>query len=490
MSNRQDLIRELYVYRYYIIFATAATYYIRRLYRQIYTIPKNLNHIPAISYGDLLKSLGNNEPLLQRTKRLVFPILSKANGIYLIRRSNNKFPFDWTVYVANPVLARHILYKPGNNKKKSSIMNPAFHHAQPINIFTSLMPQAFALIDESENKTISATQLSKRLTLDAIGKFAFDFNFKALEDKNSVWVKTYEMAFKGFMDIIPIAYPRLDWIYRKISKERRERYNAAFELMGLLDEIADGRLKWLLKNKSTISNRPKSEKDLLTLMLEGELAGEGIWTKLELRHNMALLFLAGHDTTSHSLAHCLYELAVNPDIQEKARQESINVLGSELVDVFPTLQDSKNFPYLDMIIKEVLRMHAPFNEVSVRVSHEDVELGGIVIPKNTIVNIDIEALHYNPDTWKNPEQFDPERFAEGGEHYSHEGVTWVPFSGGSRQCIGINFSMMEQRIALSMLLRKYTWKLPEGSKHENGIVADLPLNFAPESLEIQFIERY
>ena len=84
MSNRQDLIRELHVYRYYIIFATAATYYIRRLYRQIYTVPKNLNHIPAIPYGDLLKSLRNNEPLLQRTKKLVFPILSNANGIYLV----------------------------------------------------------------------------------------------------------------------------------------------------------------------------------------------------------------------------------------------------------------------------------------------------------------------------------------------------------------------------------------------------------------------
>ena len=52
-------------------------------------------------------------------------------------------------------------------------MNPAFHHAQPVNIFTSLMPQAFALISKSDNKTISVTKLSKRLTLDAIGKAAF-----------------------------------------------------------------------------------------------------------------------------------------------------------------------------------------------------------------------------------------------------------------------------------------------------------------------------
>ena len=150
-------------------------------------------------------------------------------------------------------------------------------------------------------------------------------------------------------------------------------------------------------------------------------------------------------------------ISILQDVQEKARQESIKVLGTKLVDVSPTLKDSKKFPYLDMVIKEVLRMHAPFNEISVRVSDEDVELGGVVIPKHTIVNVDIEALHYNPDIWKNPEQFDPERFAEGSEHYSHEGITWAPFSGGSRQCIGINFSMMEQRIALSMLCRFYSF---------------------------------
>ena len=84
MADRQALIRELYVYRYYIAFAAAATYYFRRLYRQIYMVPENLSHIPSIPYGELFKSLGNNEPLLKRTKKLVFPILFKANGIYLV----------------------------------------------------------------------------------------------------------------------------------------------------------------------------------------------------------------------------------------------------------------------------------------------------------------------------------------------------------------------------------------------------------------------
>ncbi|KAI9249256.1 cytochrome P450 [Phascolomyces articulosus] len=520
MSSRQGLIREqLYIYRYYIALAAAATFYCGRLYRQFFTVPKKFRHIPAIPYYDLWKSLAGNEPLLKRTQRLVFPILSKGNGIYL-----NKFPFDWTVYVANPILVKTVLYKPefatkadavfayfpeesaqthmfgqdnllasnGDSwKRQRKIMNPAFHRSMPVGVFTNLLPQVFQVTEKADNNTISASKLSKRLTLDAIGKAAFDFNFGSLEDENSVWVKKYELTFKGFMDVIPIIYPKLDYIYRAISKGRRERYNAAFELTKLLDNLADEKRKSLMEKRSTASdNRRQSDKDLLTLMLEAEMAGEGTWSKKELRHNMALFFLAGHDTTSHALAHCLYELAVNPDIQEKARKEAMNVLGTELIDVSPTLEDCKNFPYIDMIIKESLRMHAPFNEISVRVPHNDVELGGVLIPKDTMVNVDIEALHYNPDIWKNPEQFDPERFAEGGEHYSHEGVTWVPFSGGSRICIGINFSMMEQRVALAMLLRKYTWKLPESSKHKNGIITDLPLNFAPDSLEVQFTKRY
>jgi cytochrome P450 len=59
----------------------------------------------------------------------------------------------------------------------------------------------------------------------------------------------------------------------------------------------------------------------------------------------------------------------------------------------------------------------------------------------------------DPKSWQNPEQFIPERFEEGGEHDSHTGLTWVPFSNGSRQCLGINFSLTEQRVVLSMMCK-------------------------------------
>jgi cytochrome P450 len=60
-----------------------------------------------------------------------------------------------------------------------------------------------------------------------------------------------------------------------------------------------------------------------------------------------------------------------------------------------------------------------------RKSVEDFDLNGTFIPKNTYVAIEVHALHHNPAVWKNPEEFDPERFAPGGEHETtHEGMAW------------------------------------------------------------------
>jgi hypothetical protein len=93
-----------------------------------------------------------------------------------------------------------------------------------------------------------------------------------------------------------------------------------------------------------------------------------------------------------------------------------------------------------------------------------------------------------------------------------EGRTWLPFSTGSRQCIGMNFSLNEQRVMLSMLckssyktnsntvslltsflfiiVRKFTWSTPENSKHKNGVVAPGQLVISPDQLDITFHKRY
>jgi len=146
-----------------------------------------------------------------------------------------------------------------------------------------------------------------------------------------------------------------------------------------------------------------------------------------------------------------------------------SILGNNpIIDNVPTLEDLKKMEYLDLVIKEVgvyshanchvspnplqnLRRSGPVDRIVSRDATEDFIIGGTLIPKGTQVNIDIGSLHFNPKLWHNPEEFIPERFAPGGEHDSHEGFAYLPFGHGARQCIGMNFSVIEQKVVIAML---------------------------------------
>lgn len=80
-------------------------------------------------------------------------------------------------------------------------------------------------------------------------------------------------------------------------------------------------------------------------------------------------------------------------------------------------------------------------------------VGDVYIPKGASVTVDLTAIHRHPGIWDRPNDFIPERFAEGAEAERQKGLAWLPFSNGGRQCIGMNFSLAEQRVALSMLCK-------------------------------------
>ena len=104
-------------------------------------------------------------------------------------------------------------------------------------------------------------------------------------------------------------------------------------------------------------------------------------------------------------------------------------------------------------IDQNLRLNPPLDLLLPRKTAEDTFLAGTFIPKDTVVSVDVGALHSDPRNWKNPDEFVPERFDDDGEQKDHEGLTWVPFSNGTRQCIGMNFSLMEQKLVLTMLCK-------------------------------------
>lgn len=132
-------------------------------------------------------------------------------------------------------------------------------------------------------------------------------------------------------------------------------------------------------------------------------------------------------------------------------------MGDDPSDVFPTVADTKRLKYIDQIIKETLRIAPPVSTLAPRLTNEDIIVSstGQVIPKGSRVAADVYALHHCENNWQECDKFNPDRFSE--ENTERKASTWAPFSGGPRSCIGMNFSLNEQRVFLSMLCKLYTF---------------------------------
>ncbi|WP_128379301.1 cytochrome P450 [Streptomyces cavernae] len=169
----------------------------------------------------------------------------------------------------------------------------------------------------------------------------------------------------------------------------------------------------------------------------------------ELRDQVLIFLLAGHETTATSLAVTLHLLAGHPEVQARARAEVDQVLAGRR----PGAADLDSLPYLTMVLKEAMRVHAPVMFVGRR-AVADAVVDGYRIPAGADVLICPGVTHRKPEYWPDPERFDPERFSPEAEA-SRPRYAWYPFGGGPRACIGQHFSMLESVLCLAVLLQRY-----------------------------------
>ncbi|OBZ85840.1 hypothetical protein A0J61_06113 [Choanephora cucurbitarum] len=504
--------------------AISLIYFLDRLSKP----PKNLRHFPYISYYALIKSALRGESSRDFDARVVAPLLDNElnKAVYL-----RPLGTGWNVMIADPEIAKTVFLKTekfpkqtpppkmqqtifgrflGENsivisnghewKSQRKLANPAFHRSMPVNLFGKLTLDFFDVVDQS-NEHVDFTDLIQRWTLEAIGKAGFGFDFNAIKKKDNVWVTTYNVINAGFANAIYLLFPFLD---QKdsflLSPRRRKIHYHMTRFLGMLDQVILDKREAIENGNLENDYLAENEKDLLTLMIEGEMRGEGMMSNDDLRSNVCVFFLAGHDTTANTLSFAIYYLATHPEIQQKAREEAIKVLSDEPRNVLPTLEQTRELVYINQIMRETLRINGPVSRVASREAAEDFFLDEKLIPKGTPINIDINAIHHSKKLWKNPYEFDPERFAADGEgttRKANSGMAWLPFGSGARQCIGMNFSLYEQRVFLSMLrnvssytLRRYTWKLPDDSIHKNGVISVGASITNTAKLDIDFTRRY
>ncbi|KAI7871653.1 cytochrome P-450 cyp509A1 [Spinellus fusiger] len=421
--------------------------------------------------------------------------VSHPEAIKTVLLRSDIFPkIDTSFEKRNTLISRfvfgpNLLFLNGHEwKKQRKITNPAFHRAMPVQLFGSLMKKAFKVIEKNSQR-IDFSTMSDCLALDAIGLAAFDFDFQSIEYPDNKSVLLFRAVLKSSLDPIWFLIPSIERNFLWMFPKRRADHKRLDELFKIIDNVVEKKYE-ALRLKKTNPTLKENEKDLLTLLIEATTENDDGLSRKELV--VWVLRASGNETTAGAVEFSMYYLAAHPEIQEKARQEVISILGDSPEDAIPTVDQVKAMEYLNMVIKETLRMNGSARNTTTRVASEDTELCGVFIPKGTHVSADIYELQHNPLIWSDPNVYNPERFAPGGEaeKLSKEILCWIPFGGGTRQCIGMNFSLAEQRVMLSMFLRKYTWTLAEGSIHQNGVVTNGFGLIRVSGLDLAFTKRY
>ena len=195
--------------------------------------------------------------------------------------------------------------------------------------------------------------------------------------------------------------------------------------------------------------------------------------------------MPGTETPSSVLIWILFYAVKYPDVQARLHRELDDVIGN--ANRLPELSDKPNLPYLEAFIAEVQRI---VSETPLAVPHSttrDTSLAGFFIPRDTTVFVNLWAIHHDPDCWKDPFCFRPERFLNEQGRVRVEGI--MPFSAGIRSCPGEKFGRNAVFLYAARLLYSFKFEcpndkvLPHVEDSDYGIVLDC------QPFEILALER-
>jgi len=173
------------------------------------------------------------------------------------------------------------------------------------------------------------------------------------------------------------------------------------------------------------------------------VTGDGFTTE-EMVDQVAIFFLAGHETSASALAWALYLLATHPEAQEKVAAEAKTFMADPQFSRLSTLRFTRD------VFREALRLYPPV-PMMVRETKGPEQMRDRIAPKGAQVVLSPWHLHRHNRLWDNPDGFDPARFAtENGRKCARE--AYMPFSTGARVCTGAGFAMVEGPLLLATML--------------------------------------
>ncbi|CAG9764242.1 unnamed protein product [Ceutorhynchus assimilis] len=339
-------------------------------------------------------------------------------------------------------------------------LTPTFTSGKMKMMFDNVLHCADFMINHLEKcanvgDDFDAREVLASFTTDVIGSVAFGVDCNSFDSTHAEFRRQGKYLFEIDLPILLKAvmvnsFPDLS---RKLGVIVFRSKSKAF-FAGMIKETME------FRKKNNI-NRP----DFLQLLLkmnEEYKDGKPNVTFDEIVANTILFFIAGFDTSSTVMTFSCYELARNPEIQERTRQEIENVLGK--YDGKITYEAIQEMTYLQQVMNESMRLFPPLICLA-RTCTKDYKLRDtdITIEKGTPVVISTFGLGRDAEHFPDPERFDPDRFSaeeiEKRDPYIH-----IPFGEGPRNCIGLRFGLMQSKIGLIRILTNFKLSISPKTK--------------------------
>ncbi|XP_040944353.1 abscisic acid 8'-hydroxylase 3 [Gossypium hirsutum] len=201
-------------------------------------------------------------------------------------------------------------------------------------------------------------------------------------------------------------------------------------------------------------------------------------TDQQMKDNILTLLVAGHDTTTAALTWLVKFLGENPAVLEQLREEHLQIQANRKDGTNLTWSEVNNMPYTNKVISETLRRATILPWYS-RKAAQDFEIDGYNIKKGWSINLDVVSIHHDPETFPDPEKFDPSRFDAPLKTFSYLG-----FGSGPRMCPGMNLAKLEICIFIHHLVCKYKWRALEKDDFVQPTLVRMPKNKYPIMVEL------
>lgn len=346
--------------------------------------------------------------------------------------------------------------------KQRRLIQPAFHK-EKLQKLVSIMETTIAkqLENLPLHQVIDSYPIMNELAFHVVAKSLFNYSS---DDSTMHRLQNIIETLQDFI-IREIRQPHKKWWYQ-VSGLVKKHLKLVQESRDIINKVIDERRA-----------SQKEHDDLLDMLLKAKYEDDGTsMTNEQLIDEILIFFVAGHETTANALTFTFHLIAKHPAVYQKVLAE-IDAIDENL----PPMEKIAKLNYVKNCVEESMRLYPPA-WITDRVAMEDDAFATYKIQKGTMIGISFYELHRNEKYWKNPNDFEPERFSE--ENRKATAKYYFPFGAGPRMCIGNGFALYEMMLTVYQMLKKYHIE----TKQQQIEIAPL-ITLKPINLTLKFTKR-